>query len=513
MRNIRIAVRPLSSVECVVSLAPTIAALKQKYTGASVGLIAEEYFREASHLLPELDFFATEEEGVQADQVIDLRGAEVIEGAQENVDWKAYLQMATSLERGNPFHQIDLLRKVAQVDTIDVNFELAAPEATQNLPDALLEANGVRIAVCTASLSAEEVEAILEGVSQLNGPAEVFLIGTVKDKRVSSQLQKTWDGKLSIHDLCGHQSFSANAAILRNSDIAMVGPGVHALLSSGYGTFTICIDENPARGPYHYPYGHGHLLIQRAVNHTVTTSLTPIIKGIVNYALSANSGNVPTLEQWQEFADSLIFEFLGKVRLMATQRIEVILKDQGSITELYQRPLLFTGSEIYDLLQTFYRLLWEHSLQQRSITTYDLQILHQDSMPILCDMLKPLEQLYELGNFGKVYSGYVRESLSAGDIEKAQRESERLQEIEELIHALVGTQPYFAPLCAYHQQRQNLMDAENPLQLSDEMASLFSDLQSRVLVMLDLARSLFHTVFENESALDATSSEEGKNHG
>jgi hypothetical protein len=49
------------------------------------------------------------------------------------------------------------------------------------------------------------------------------------------------------------------------------------------------------------------------------------------------------------------------------------------------------------------------------------------------------------------------------------------------------------------------MSGENALELADEMTLLFSGLQNRVLVLLDLAKSLFHTVFENESALAASS--------
>ena len=265
-------------------------------------------------------------------------------------------------------------------------------------------------------------------------------------------------------------------------------------------TFTICVDDAPVRGPLHYPYGHGHLVVQRSGPHSAASSLAPFLKEIITHAITANSGNVPSLEQWQEFADSMIFSYLGKVRLIALQRVEIVFKDSGSFTELHQRPLLFTGSELHDVLRTFYRLLWEHSLGKRSITTYDLQVVHQDTMPTLCDLLKPMEQLYELGNFGKIYSGYVRESLSGGDVARAQRESVRLQEVEELIQALVSTQPALISLYAYHRQAQRMMEGETPLRLAEEMASLFSGLQDRVLVLLDLAKSLFHTVFENENA-------------
>ena len=360
---------------------------------------------------------------------------------------------------GNPYHLVDILKKSAQIDTVDANFELVLPDDVAGLPQALTSPGGVRVGVCTASLSEEELEATLEGLSQLSTPAEVFLLGTVKDKRVSSQVGSRWDGKLNVHDLCGHAGILGQAAVLRACDINVAGPGLSSILSSGFGTFTICVDNDPSRGPLNYPYGHGHLVVQRSGAHSAASSLAPFLKEIVSHAITANSGNVPTLEQWQEFADSMIFAYLGKVRLIALQRVEIVFKDSGSFTELHQRPLLFTGSELHDVLRTFYRLLWEHSLSKRTITTYDLSIMHQDTMPILCDLLKPMEQLYELGNFGKIYSGYVRESLASGDVARAQREGVRLQEVEELVQALVSTQPALTPLFSFHRQAQRMMES------------------------------------------------------
>jgi hypothetical protein len=499
--------------ECVVGLAPTITALKKKYPGCSVGLVGGSALREASLLLPELDFFASESEEVQADFTIDLQGTEILEGAAESQDWKAFLQACGSIEQGNPYHLVDLLRKAAQVDNVDVNFELLAPECADELPEALYKGSSLRVSLCGDSLSPEEVESLIEGLSRLSSPVDIFLLGTVKAKRTASQITGKWDGKLSIHDLCGRLGISAISTVLRGCDIHIGGPGLHSLISSGFGTFTICVDNAPTRGPHLYPYGHGHLAIQAATGISTTGSLSTLLHEIIGYALSANSGNVPSLEQWQAFADSKIFEYLGKIRLMATQRIEIVFKESGSYTELYLRPLLFTGSESYDVIQTFYRLLWEHSLNGRTITTYDLQILHQDTTQNLCDLLKPLEQLYELGSFGHTYSGYVRESLASGNLPRAKHESERLQEVEELVHALGVAHPFIAPLCIYHRQRQASMATDNPIALAEEMDSLFSGLQSRVFVMLDLAKSLFHTVFENESTLPAGSPQEGGSNG
>lgn len=514
MNIARIVVLPLPSVECVVALAPTITALKRKFPNSAVGLVADEGLREASHLIPELDFFLTsQEELMPADHVIDLRGTEVDNAPGESRSWKAYLHAMNEMEAGNPYHLVDLLRKASQVDTVDVNFDLLAPEVMEEPPQALSEAKGLRVAVCMSLLASEELDCVVSGLAALQNGAEIFLLGSLKDRAAAAELVSRYQDKLPIHDTCGHYGLSMNAFLLRNCDIAITGPGLHSILGSGYGTFTICVDTKPARGPALYPYGHGHLVIQNPAAHPLAKVLGEIMEKTIHYALTANQGSVPTLEQWQAFADGLIDPYLGRLRILATQRIEIVFKDGGSFTELYSRPLLFAGSEIHDVMQTFYRLLWEHSLNQRSITTYDLEVLHQDTMPILCDLLKPLEQLYELGNFGKTYSSYVREALAKGDLAKARHDSERLQEVEELIYSLSSTQPFFSPLCAYHRKCQALLDAHTPLSLSDEMTTLFAGLQSQVLVLLDLARTLFHTVFENENSLVTKSIEEGSLNG
>ena len=145
-------------------------------------------------------------------------------------------------------------------------------------------------------------------------------------------------------------------------------------------------------------------------------------------------------------------------------------------------------------------VLFVHGSSMASQPTFDLQVLHQNTMPALRELLKPIEQIYELGNFGRIYSGYVRESMGSSDIAKAKHESQRLQEVEELMQALVNANPQLAPLYSVFREEQRLVDTNSPIALADEMTSLFSGMQQRVLVLLDLTKTLFHTVFENESA-------------
>lgn len=512
MKNQRIAIRPESSLEALLSLSPTICSLRQAHPAAEIGLIAEECFREASALLPEINFFASDFQAEPDDIVYDLSNFAGESWGQESADWKAYLQGCSAISLSNPYHQIDLQRKAAGIDSIDVNFELLTPAVGEHTMPGTLEAGGaLRVAVCAVSLSIDELQSVIEGVARLGIPVSVHLLGTVSEKRKSAILTSAWDGRLTLIDLCGRQSLAQAAETLRLCDISFCGPGANALLGSGYGTFTVCVDES--RNPLHYPYGHGHLVVQHGDSDEFFRSLSGLTTEIVRFALAGNQGNVPSLEQWQHFADEKIDDYLARLRFFATQRIEIPLAAGGSFTELHLRPLLFLGAEFDDVMRSFYRLLWEHSLQNRQITTRDLQILHQDSLDKVAKCLAPLEQLYELANFGRTYSLYIRQSLSEGDIGRARNESDRLQETENLIYRLGKSHAALAPLCAFHEKKQRLLPATEPDDLAQQMSQSFADIQSRVLVLLDLASTLFHTNLQNEPAPASAPSEEGISDG
>jgi hypothetical protein len=498
----------------MISFAPALSALRARNPNSEIIFVGNEAMRECASLLPGIDGFSSDFNSLDASSSINLSGP--LGG--ENVDWRTYSEGPAKAEAGNPYHQIDILRKVAGLDLEDVNFELLAPQnATTDLPPSLLTGEeGLRVTLCVASLETSELEAILQGISALPFPREVFLVGTIKDKKKSSELISHWDGQLAIYDFCGRISFSGLAQVMRSTDVCITAPGASALLSSGYGTFTLCLDNQPGRGPLNYPYGHGHLVAQSVTDQDFCATLALLVGEVLEYAVSANTGNVPTLEQWQAFADSHLDAYLSKVRLHATQRIEILLGGEQSLTELYLRPLIYLGSEITDVMETFYRLLWEHSLGARTLTSEDIQILHQDTVASMRTLLNPLEKMFELSKFGHNYCQLVKKGLESGNMENAQDSSGKLQEVEELIFSIGNSFPQLAPLSAFHQKCQAHIPDLDAVSLADEMSEVFSDLQNRVLVILDLAKTLFHTTFQKEQARlaeDSASLVEGPTNG
>ena len=501
MEKTKIVIRPESSLEAIIALAPTVQALKKKHQNSSLHLLVDPCFHEALPLVPELDG-ATSDHSPN-DIFYDLSNEMGESWGSENIGWKAYLQGCSNSSEANSFHLIDVFKRATNLEDFEENFELKGVELKEDaLPETITGGTSLRISLCLNSLSSEQIQSVLQGISQLEISATVHLIGTVSERKKSALLLSAWGQRIDIVDLCGRQSLAQIAATFQLCDLTICGPGKSALLSSGYGTFSICIDKSI--NPLHYPYGHGHLIIQEAGSELFSSALSTLIKEIVSFAVTANGGNIPSADQWQNFADDRIDDYLSHLRLFITQRVETKNKNHSSFTKMQLKPLLFLGSGAADILQAFYEVVWEASLSNRQIG-HNIQIIEQNALAEISNLLKPLERFYELAAFGGNYSKLTKQNLEKGDLAAAKVDSARIQEVEDLIYGLGRAFPNLAPICAFHEKRQHLISSNNAVDIAIEMQALFLDMQNRILIILDLAKTLFQ-----ESLLhQATLSEKG----
>lgn len=501
------------STESILALGPALRSLRTTHPDSEIFLETEEACLEAASLLPGLDQFGKFGSGPEnPDLLFNLDLASPQRG-QESLDWLCYEALAPTLRLGNPYHAVDLARKSLGSDLIDANYELKRfGLGESSITQLINEAEGLKLAICAASLHQDEIDSILSSLRDLPIPCEVFFIGTVKDRKNTAALRGVYDN-VRFHDLCGRVSVAEASELFFWCDVCLAGPGSSALLSSGHGTFTICLDKNPEHGPFHYPYGHGHLIVQSQRQGSFPAEIGDLLSGILQFTLQGNNGTIPVASQWQSFFDESLDKYLGKVRIYITQRVEVPVQSGATLTEFYLRPLVFLGAEYHDTIQVFYRLLWEMSLSDRNLESNDLEILHQDTIPALCEILKPLEQIYELAKFGGTYCSQVASSLSRGDIERAKHDSARLQEVDDLIRSVGSAYAGLQAICEFHLLRQGQIQDENPILLANVMKKSYDDLQSRVLVLLDLSRTLFHTNLREGSPLRGGTAEEDISNG
>lgn len=495
-------IRTESSIESILALSPSMAGIYATEKSASaIEISTDRLFREAVDLLPNGQWVGDQLSVV--DNYFDLSNHQEDSWGEESLDWKAYNQGCAHLKHFNRFHIIDIYRRATSTEWIDSDFELVAPNIPDShLPEELLSTTSLRITICMASLSSDNIMRILDGISQAKSPTIVFLCGSLADRKKSTLLTSGWGHKLKIVDLCGRQSLSSLAATLKNADVCFSGPGKSALLSSGYGTFSICLDEND--NPLYYPYGHGHLVIKKTDSDLFSESLANLSREILNFALSGNGGNIPTVEQWVSFSDSSIDAFLSKIDLFITQRVAQQFS-QGQKSQLRLRPLIFMGYSLSELLGEFYQIGYERTFTNASGSA-DTLTLQPDTIDSLSKLLKPMEKLFELGHFGAVYSKQTRIALENGRIDIAKQDSEKVQEVETLILEMSKSFPEFESLCVFHTKRQSLMWNSNPEEVALEMEALFEQFKSVVLVLLELSQSTFKDHLDSQLSTSVDSS-------
>lgn len=508
----KIIVSKKGPVEAILALGPALSGLRSVHPNAEIYLETDESNFEAASIIPELDGFGKHGGGPSEPDIFFNLDLKAERRGAESVDWLCYSQVASTLRLGNPYHAIDLARKAMGIDTVDANFELAKYEFPDSEIFEIVEnAKGLKIAICAATLNSEDLEALLLALKEVPVFCDVFFLGTIKDRKVTGAMNSIYEN-VRVHDLCGRLSLKDMSQLLFACDVSVCGPGTTALLSSGHGTFTICLDKVPERGPIYYPYGHGHLIIQSQRQGSFPAEFSDLLSNILKFTLIGNDGMLPTIPQWQEYFDASLDRHLGKVRVCATQRVEAPLENQTSLTEFHLKPMVYLGAEYHDAMQVFYRLLWEMSLSGRSIDSNELEILHQDTIPALCELLKPLEQIYELGRFGATYCDEIAKSLSQGNLDRAKQDSERLQEVDDLIRSIGSAFGGLQSICEFHLLRQGHLTESNPISLAKMMKKSYSDLQSQVLVLLDLKQTLFHTNLREGSSL-LSGNEEGMSNG
>ena len=226
----------------------------------------------------------------------------------------------------------------------------------------------------------------------------------------------------------------------------------------------------------------------------------------------ANSGVIPSVEQWQHYFDIRIDELLGKLRIWSTQRVENRLSADDAPTEQTLKPQIYTGSTITDVFQVFYRLLFEQKFTNRNLNSKDLEILSSATASDLRALLSSMEQLFELGRFGKIYCDQTRIALDNNNVSAAKTASSRLQEVDQLIYSVGNQAVPLAPLAYLHQRRQELLPALDIKQMAENIKYLYQDLQDSALVLLDLSQSLFHTTYQNEISQSIATTEEDPAH-
>jgi len=318
-------------------------------------------------------------------------------------------------------------------------------------------------------------------------------LGSLKDKTKSTEIISSLETNLSEFcvDLTGKLSFELTAGFLQVIDILISRENELIQLAAGHGTFTINIKNHDDFFPDSSAYNHGHLLLCTIDD----LFLKNILAEALNFTAKINNGNVPTAEQWQNYCDSAFDYYAGKVHVFITQK---------NYTESTLLPLLYLGAEHSDCMRAFYKLLWLNEIEAKNEVIYGIDIFHETTIKKLTQLLKPLEQIYELAAFGQRYCNLVKKDLVQRNFESAKKNSNKLQEVDELLDLLADNNHDLIPIINYFQVSQSQITTVDPIATAVETTKHYLSLQNHTLILLELCETVFNKIHNMEKIHTAT---------
>lgn len=415
--------------------------------------------------------------------------------------WAVYNESMIAESKLNPFHRSDIYKAIAEVQNENCEHTLTAPDSLMDeAKKYLCSEEHLKIAIAVDALSLKEFSHLVPLLRERLPSSKLYFLGTLKSKAKADEiLTAVGNGDSYCVNLCGKLSLDVTAAFLRMADILVDTEGELSYIASGYGTFTITIGHEETHTTDTCVYSHGHLIVARLGN----LDCSNILAEILEYTAKANSGSIPSPEQWQSFCDECFDAYSQSATIHITQRISN-REEAPNFSESTLVPLMYMGADHADCIRTFYKLLWYHELEGRNETIYGFDVFHETTLEQLTKLLKPLEQLYELAAFGHKYCSFIKKDLVEKNYEKAKVNSAKLQDVDTLIDLMADSHQNLTPVINFFQVSQSQIQAREPIAVAVETTKLYLSLQHQVLILLELSETLFKRIksIDNVESVD-----------
>ncbi len=496
----------------LIASAQAIFGLKQRYPDSTVTLITSPQTYELSQFVP-ADHCVTPETftNPQTDLVVNLGLSELSCSAASNVQaaarlggylgsdkqtclddgWSRFFTAIKHSSEPSDFHLVELLSSIAAVQWTDPDLLLnTATPAAETACKYIHKHEHIKVAVSLGVIPEHAIAKMVQVLYECGFLMHFYFVGTLKERSAAQKLiSGLGDAAVACTNLAGKTSVAELVALHYVCDISIGSQGATAIASSGFGTLNLCYLNPEDQHFTEIPYGVGHLLFQPENDGLDDASLGELFAEILAFAVTKNDGSAPTINQWRNFFDDRISEYIGKLRVhISTLMTEASNEANKAVPALH--PLLFSGYTSNDILRIFQRLSWESILNEVEINTPEVDLLEKTTLSELNTLVPSLEALVKACSFGIRYSNAIRECIETAKIETAQESGNKLQEVDDLIRSLSDSDSRLFSLIKYFFINQEQIFDIDPISVSKKILLCYTLLSHQAMLLLDLYRGL-----------------------
>ncbi|TNF31976.1 MAG: hypothetical protein EP319_00585 [Deltaproteobacteria bacterium] len=140
-----------------------------------------------------------------------------------------------------------------------------------------------------------------------------------------------------------------------------------------------------------------------------------------------------------------------------------------------------------DVFRELYRITWSFLLDNTD-ENLPYPKLSTGSHQVLLNSIQGFQHLFELCEFGKKYSKFILQEISAEtpDIVKIKDFSKKIDEIDHLKSLLIKTNPYLAPVIDFYKMRKGNLSGDNIVELTENSYLVYEECGNVCSVMYEL---------------------------
>ncbi len=161
-----------------------------------------------------------------------------------------------------------------------------------------------------------------------------------------------------------------------------------------------------------------------------------------------------------------------------------------------------------DVFREMYRITWSFLLDNTD-ENLPYPRLSTQSHQVLLNSIQGFQHLFELCEFGKKYSKFILQEISAEtpDIVKIKNFSKKIDEIDHLKSLLVKTNPNLAPVVDFYKMRKGNLQGENIVELTENSYLVYEECGNVCSVMYELIEKVIaeHKIKSGIRTKDKTS--------
>lgn len=201
------------------------------------------------------------------------------------------------------------------------------------------------------------------------------------------------------------------------------------------------------------------------------------VSAMINQLLFSNTINIESLRT--------------KVTDLNLAKVNIFQTTSNNLGQLVLKNILRTEKSAKEVFRDFYNVIWSYSFTQLE-PQLNIPQISSSTRTALESLKKPVENLYELSEFGKKYSRFIIEEISNNtpNVKSIKSYSLKIDEIDRLMDILSTASPILSPVVDYAKVAKSNLYGGNIVELTESAFYVYQEISNTTSILYDFLNKI-----------------------